>query len=138
MYVTGHGIQPWRAPRAGGMSAGVRRLLAATAAVACVSVGFALGARGSAPAHYTSVVVQPGDTLWSIAERYYGAGDEFDRLVDANAGRSMSDGRAFERAGLIYPGWELAVPLAIEDVDGSQWYVVRRGDTLRGIAALVL
>ena len=57
------------------MSAGVRRLLAAVAAVACVSVGFALGARGSAPVHYTTVVVQPGDTLWSIAAAKYPGDD---------------------------------------------------------------
>jgi hypothetical protein len=80
-------------------------------------------------------VVKRGDTLWSIAERFYGAGEEFDRIVDANVGRLMDDGRRFEKAGLIYPGWSLAVPLAREHENGVHWYVVRRGDTLRGVAA---
>ena len=55
--------------------------MAAVAAVACLSLGFALGARGSGPAHYTTVVVQPGDTLWSIASEHY-PGDDVRTRVD--------------------------------------------------------
>ena len=39
--------------------------------------------------------VQAGDTLWAIAERYYGTGEEFDRLIQANDGRRMADGATF-------------------------------------------
>ena len=70
MYAAGYGIKPWRAPRAGGYSS-VRRLLAAVAAVCLFSLGFALAARGGAEPGYTTVVVQPGDTLWSIASAHY-------------------------------------------------------------------
>jgi LysM repeat protein len=81
MYAAGHGTQPWRAPRAGGAVFGGRRLLAVVAAVACLSVGFAIGAHGSAPSHYSTVVVQPGDTLWSIAAGHY-PGDDVRIRVD--------------------------------------------------------
>jgi nucleoid-associated protein YgaU len=94
--------------------------------------------QASAKRYVAQHVVRRGDTLWSIAERYYGTGEEFDRLVDANIGRRMEDRRVFDRAGLIYPGWTLEVPLASEDQEGAHWYVVRRGDTLRGIAARLL
>src|SRR5262249_39950091 len=60
---------------------------------------------------------------------------------DANIGRQMADGRVFDRAGLIYPGWVLDIPLpsqVIEERDGARWYVVQRGDTLSGIAASLL
>ena len=90
MYATGHGIQPWRAPRAGGAFSGGRRLLAAAAAVACLSVGFALGARGSGPAHYTTVVVQPGDTLWSIASQHYPGDDVRTRVDDIEQANALS------------------------------------------------
>jgi nucleoid-associated protein YgaU len=81
MYAAGYGIQPWRAPRAGGIRP-VRRLLAAAAAVLCLSLGFALGARGSADRGYTTVVVQPGDTLWSIASANYPGDDVRIRVQD--------------------------------------------------------
>lgn len=85
--------------------------------------------------------VQPGDTLWAIAERFYGTGYEFPRLVAANAGRMMPDGARFTRAGVLQPGWLLRVPLpsqAVHEVDGKSYYVVEEGDTLQGIAARLL
>jgi hypothetical protein len=43
--------------------------------------------------------VQPGDTLWAIAERFYGTGFEFPRLVMANMGHVMVDGRPSRKPG---------------------------------------
>ena len=63
--------------------------------------------------------VQAGDTLWTISERFYGTGFEFDRLVKANAGTRMPDGSRFTRTGVIQPRWTIDVPLpsrAIEEV----------------------
>lgn len=82
--------------------------------------------------------VEAGDTLWGIAERFYGTGHEYPRLVADNAGRQMPDGRRFTQAGVIHPGWVLLIRPAreaVEDVSGQAYYVVREGDTLRGIAA---
>ena len=81
MYAAGVGVKPWRANRAGGTRSG-RRLLAAVAAVLALSVGFALGARGAPEGRYTTVVVQPGDTLWSIAAEHYPADDVRVRVDD--------------------------------------------------------
>jgi len=81
MYATGHGIKPWRAPRAGGLSS-VRRLVAAVAAVFALSLGLALAAHGGAAPGYTTVVVEPGDTLWSIASERYPADDVRVRVDD--------------------------------------------------------
>jgi 5'-nucleotidase len=44
-------------------------------------------------------VVQPGDTLYRIAERLYGDAEEWKRIREANAGRIDADGRV--RAGQI-------------------------------------
>ena len=101
MYAAGYETKPWRAPRAVGNSAGVRRLLAAVAAVACLTIGFALGVRGSADHGYTTVVVQPGDTLWSIAAAHYPDDDVRARVQDieqANrlAGPTIEVGRSLK------------------------------------------
>ena len=60
----------------------MRRLLAAVAAVFLIGVGFALGARGSSQPAYGTVVVQPGDTLWSIATDHYPSDDVRSRVQD--------------------------------------------------------
>ncbi|TMD95563.1 MAG: LysM peptidoglycan-binding domain-containing protein [Chloroflexi bacterium] len=91
MYAAGHGIHPWRAPRAGGFRPGRRfagrvqratRVLVAIAAVLCLSAGLALAARGSSDTAFTTVVVQPGDTLWSIASDHYPGDDVRIRVQD--------------------------------------------------------
>ncbi|MEO1058657.1 MAG: LysM peptidoglycan-binding domain-containing protein, partial [Actinomycetota bacterium] len=65
-------------------------------------------------------VVQRGDSVWSIAERLT-AGDSgptmelAERILDANLGRTMADGRQFTNPALINIGWELFIP---NDVGG--------------------
>src|SRR5260370_39810436 len=74
MYAVGHGIKPWRAPRAGGRGA-VRRAIVVGGAVIGISLGLAVAAHGGSAPAYTAVVVQPGDTLWGIAAEHYPADD---------------------------------------------------------------
>lgn len=91
-----------------------------------------------APVTYT---VQPGDALGRIAQRFYGDPGAYARIAEANAGRIMPDGQAFDDADLIRPGWTLLIPQptqAIVDRDGARFYTVQRGDTLTGIAATML
>ncbi len=89
MYAAGHGIKPWRAPRAGGIRS-VRRLLAAVAAVSLFGIGLALGAHGSTSAAYTTIVVLPGDTLWSIAAEHYPADDVRVRVDDIEQANGLA------------------------------------------------
>jgi DNA-binding SARP family transcriptional activator/nucleoid-associated protein YgaU len=82
-------------------------------------------------------LVRPRDTLWSIAEKVYGSGHDWRRLVEANLGRRMPDGQRFTRLGVIQPGWVLDVPepdSRVEESDGQRVYTVAAGDTLSGIA----
>ncbi len=84
--------------------------------------------------------VRDGDTLWSIAERYYGTGWEYKRLLKANMGHVMRGGERFTNA-VIQPGWILEIPPVNRTLDeqaGTRIYTVEWGDTLRGIAARFL
>jgi DNA-binding SARP family transcriptional activator/nucleoid-associated protein YgaU len=86
-------------------------------------------------------IVQAGDTLWDIAQRFYGTGYEFPRLVAANVGRHMADGERFTAAGVIQAGWNLRIPLpsdTVSEKNGVHFYVVEEGDSLQGIAARFL
>ena len=77
------------------------------------------------PSDPTFHVVQPGDTLFSIARRY---GTTVDALALANG---LAD------PSLIYVGQRLTVPLPPDaDTDDPGWarYVVQVGDTLTAIA----
>ena len=53
-----------------------------------------------APKTYT---VQPGDCLWTIAEKFYGDGAEWTRIFDANR-------QIIQTPGLITPGQVLVIP----------------------------
>jgi LysM repeat protein len=68
-------------------------LLAAALLVASARLAY-----GSAPAHYQTVVVAPGDSLWTIASAHYG-GDprsHVDAILVANhlAGPSLTPGQS--------------------------------------------
>ncbi|HEY3485586.1 MAG TPA: LysM peptidoglycan-binding domain-containing protein, partial [Ilumatobacteraceae bacterium] len=57
-------------------------------------------------------VVEPGETLSSIALDELADATRWEEIWSANAGRSMPDGRTFDDPNLIVPGWQLALPEA--------------------------
>ena len=67
----------------------------------------------SQPATVIHTVV-PGDTLWGLAVRYYGDGEQWPIIFRANVGLSQPGGGALTDAHWIYPGWSLTIPGAIE------------------------
>ncbi len=54
--------------------------------------------------------VHRGDTLWDLAERHYGDGEQWRRIARANYGRPQPDGASLADAHWIYPGWRLLLP----------------------------
>jgi nucleoid-associated protein YgaU len=72
MYATGYGIRPLRSTR---RIRPAGRLAAVMLLAVSVSLGFAVVAHGGTPPSDTIVVVQPGDTLWSIAAQRYPSDD---------------------------------------------------------------
>jgi nucleoid-associated protein YgaU len=89
MYAAGHGIKPWRADRAGGLRFGRRAVLAAVV-VGVAGIGMAVAAHGGAPSRYSTVVVQPGDTLWAIAAARYPGDDVRERVQDIEQANGLS------------------------------------------------
>ncbi|MDR2984212.1 MAG: LysM peptidoglycan-binding domain-containing protein, partial [Nocardiopsaceae bacterium] len=59
---------------------------------------------------HRTIVVRPGDCLWTIAQQYLGAGDRYPALVRLNLGHDMGDGQVFTNPSLIMPGWKLRLP----------------------------
>jgi putative peptide zinc metalloprotease protein len=55
-------------------------------------------------------VVQPGDTLWSIAAQQLGDPEQWRAIYTLNAGLPQPDGRTLADPGLIIPGWRLELP----------------------------
>ncbi len=81
MYAAGYAIKTGPTRRQGFRLGGAKRTLAVLGAVAAANLALALGVHGGTPAVYTEVVVQPGDTLWSIASEHY-PGDDVRVRVD--------------------------------------------------------
>lgn len=48
-------------------------------------------------------VVKSGDTLWAIAKKYYGAGNKYTKIYNANK-------NIISNPSLIYPGQKLVIP----------------------------
>ncbi|MFI2740716.1 LysM peptidoglycan-binding domain-containing protein [Streptomyces sp. NPDC018711] len=91
---------------------------------------------------YTVRAVRPAESLWSIAEKLYGYGEQYTKIADANEGRTMADGTVFRADAPIRPGWILRLPDApIVDVvptapapQQADSYTVAGGDTLWRVA----
>ncbi len=60
-------------------------------------------------------VVQPGDTLWGIADIAYGDGDQWRRILAANQGGRDGTAR-IDDPSMLRPGWRLRLPTAHDDV----------------------
>ena len=75
-------------------------------------------------------VVEAGDDLWSLAERYYGDGREWRKIAAANP-KVLTGG-----PDRLQVGWRLKIPDLDEGVasGGDRVVTVRRGDTLSSIA----
>lgn len=88
------------------------------------------------PAGLGVYVVQPGDTLSAIAQRYYGNAGWWYVIYNANQGLIGGN------ANLIYPGQRLSIPSVGNSPppgggqtgQGQGSYTVRAGDTLTSIA----
>jgi DNA-binding SARP family transcriptional activator/LysM repeat protein len=59
-----------------------------------------------APVHQ----VVTGDTLWDLAAHYYGDGEQWHRIFNANILRPQPDGNTLSKPDLILPGWKLIIP----------------------------
>jgi len=88
--------------------------------------------------------VKPGETLYTIAQRYYGNGEYYRSIIEANPGRVLANGHVREdvrlvipnKAGLIQAAGQGASP----ETNGSQQVVtadvivVQSGQTLSSLA----
>ncbi len=85
----------------------------------------------AAPVSTMAYTVQPGDTLWSIAQRHLGQGDRYPLITELNAA-TLQHGPDW-----INPGTILRVPtdtLAVPETHTEDRVVVEKGDTLSALA----
>ncbi|MHB8262492.1 MAG: LysM peptidoglycan-binding domain-containing protein [Acidimicrobiales bacterium] len=62
--------------------------------------------------------VQPGDSLWSIAQKELGSGIRWKEIASLNDGRSEPGGYVFGESGWLLPGWEIELPGRHQPVNG--------------------
>jgi len=70
----------------------------------------------SVDAGHVTYRVARGDHLWGIAARFLGDGFRWDEIWAANRDSDMGGGWRFTDPQLIYPGWELVLP--VEAMEG--------------------
>lgn len=88
-YMTVHSSRPATPGRGRGL---VRRLALVAAVLGMlVGFGFAHAVQGTAPVEYETVTVQPGDTLWSLAERRYPGEDVRARVSEIERANGLGD-----------------------------------------------
>jgi nucleoid-associated protein YgaU len=104
MYAAGQAIKIGLTRRQGFPLGGAKRTLAVLGAVAAANLALALVVHGGPPAVYTEVVVQPGDTLWSIATEHYPSDDVRIRVDDIERLNSLHSPRIEAGQTLRLPG----------------------------------
>lgn len=88
----------------------------------------------------TMHTVKRGETLWSIADRYWGDPARYPEIFRTNQGQPQSDGRALADPGIIYPGWQLTIPTTTPDAaeqdpeTAKTVHIVGPGDSLWSLA----
>jgi LysM repeat protein len=60
--------------------------------------------------------VQPGDTLWDVAEKRLGDGARYPEIFRLNAGRAQPGGGHLSDPDEIQPGWILRLPQSVRQV----------------------
>jgi len=70
-----------------------------------VSSGISVGAVTNTPVAASTYTVKSGDTLWKIAETYYGQGERWTDIWKANRAN-------ISEPNLIYPGQNLSIPVS--------------------------
>jgi DNA-binding SARP family transcriptional activator len=63
-----------------------------------------------APRSNETYQVQPGDSLWRIAEKKLGSGFRWREIYRLNRDRRFADGRGMKSPRLIRPGWKIVLP----------------------------
>lgn len=137
------------APRAEVHALPVRDTSASPAVIAPLQVPAELAVPERVPARTggATYTVQPGDSVYEIAQRLAGAdrGQTVavaEQILDLNLGTVMADGQRFTNAAYIEPGWVLVLPAGAAPpvVDSGTTsepaavHVVERGETLWSIA----
>jgi nucleoid-associated protein YgaU len=81
-------------------------------------------ARTSSPLH--TVIIQPGDSLWKLAQRNLGRGSRWQELLAANPG--------IVDPTRIVAGTEIVMPAKVTSLKSDLKVIVKQGDTLSNIA----
>lgn len=56
------------------------------------------------------VEVQPGESLWHVAQRHLGDGRFWSQIAALNYGLPQADGSSLEPTNVLQPGWKLRIP----------------------------
>jgi nucleoid-associated protein YgaU len=81
--------------------------------------------------------VQPGDSLWRIAEQQLGSGERFAEIAALNLGVAQGDGHSLTAENWLNAGWVLTLPAdaaAPAAAAAPAEHVVVEGDTLWDLA----
>ncbi len=65
------------------------------------------------------VIVQPGDTLWALAETHLGAGSRWDQIFELNEG-ILPSGGVLNHPNVIHPGWRLRLPVSTKEANEAR------------------